>query len=410
MNERETETTEAAEAPQAIETENMDAVDGAGAAPKAPRHRRMRRLALVLVVALVTVGGVVAVYAAKSDQGDKAKADPSSEAAEAADAEKAAIPVEVAEVRADSVASYISATANLVPENEVQVLAESDGRLARLLVEEGQWVEKGQTLAELAQGDAPMALEKAKVRLQNAQLAYERTAKLADEGLVAPQERDKSVMELGVAKQELAEAEWRIEKSRIEAPFSGLVTRRSAQPGQDVRLGDTLFTVSQPEPLVARIYLAEKDVLALTKDRPVRIALKADESIEFHGRIDQISPVVDPATGTVKVTVEAVRPPREVRPGAFVRVDVVKEERPDALMVPKEAVVRELQKTYVFVADEDVARKREVALGLEEGAMVQAVSGVAVGEHVIVAGQGALEDGAAIKLPAVQVAQTAPAK
>jgi membrane fusion protein (multidrug efflux system) len=407
MEERDEQTTEAPEAPQAIETEEIEATEGAEAASEPPKRRRMRRLALVLVVLLVTIGGVVAVYAARS-----APADAKEAAAEAAEPEKAAIPVEVAQVREDGVASYISATTNLVPENEVQVLAEWDGRLARLLVEEGQWVEKGQTLAELAQGDAPMAHEKAKVRLQNAELAYERTAKLADEGLVAPQERDKSIMELGVAKQELAEAQWRIEKSRIQAPFSGQVTQRSAQPGQDVRIGDPLFTVSQLTPLVARIYLAEKDVLTLTADRPVRIALKADESIEFRGRIDQISPVVDPATGTVKVTVQAVRPPREVRPGAFVRVDVVKEERPDALVVPKEAVVRELQKTYVFVADADVARKREITLGLEQGAMVQALTGVAAGEQVIVAGQGALEDGTAIKLPTVQVAavQVAPAK
>jgi membrane fusion protein (multidrug efflux system) len=405
MEERDEQTTEAAEAPQAIETDGMDVTDGVDEAPEAPKRRRMRRLALVLVVLLVTIGGVVAVYAAKSAPADAKEAD-----AEAAEPEKAAIPVEVAQVREDGVASYISATANLVPENEVQVLAEWDGRLARLLVEEGQWVEKGQTLAELAQGDAPMALEKAKVRLQNAELSYERTAKLADEGLVAPQERDKSIMELGVAKQELAEAQWRIEKSRIGSPFSGQVTQRSAQPGQDVRIGDPLFTVSQLTPLVARIYLAEKDVLALTEDRPVRIALKADESIEFRGRIDQISPVVDPATGTVKVTVQAVRPPREVRPGAFVRVDVVKEERPDALVVPKEAVVRELQKTYVFVADADVARKREITLGLEQGSVVQALTGVAAGEQVIVAGQGALEDGTAIKLPGVQVAALPPAK
>ena len=393
MEELETETTEAAEAQQAIANEDLTTAE------ERPKRRWPRRLAIALVATLVTVGGGVGVYAARNDDGAAEAAE-----ADAAETEKAPIPVEIAEVRREAVASYISATANLVPENEVQVLAEWEGRLARLLVEEGRWVEKGETLAELAQGEAPMALEKAKVRLANAELAFDRATKLADEGLVAPQERDKAVMELGVAKQELAEAEWRIEKSRIRAPFAGQVTRRTAQPGQDVRLGDPLFIVSQLEPLVARIYLAERDVLALTTDRPVRLVLKADESVEFGGRIDQISPVVDPATGTVKVTVEAVRPPRQVRPGAFVRVDVVKEERRDALMLPKEAVVRELQKTYVFVADDDVARKREVALGLEEGALIQALTGVAAGERVIVAGQGSLQDGAAIKAPKVQVA------
>jgi membrane fusion protein (multidrug efflux system) len=397
---RAAETVEAA-APQAID-EATNGIDQPAVAAPAParKTRRWRWLAAGGVVVLAALVGVFAVQAARSDGEEDAVAEEKAE-----EAEDAPIPVEVAEVRQDGVASYISATANLVPENEVKVLAEWEGRLARLLVEEGQWVKKGQALAELAQGDAPMAVEKARVRLENSRVAHGRTSTLADEGLVSPQDREKAAMELGVAGQELAEAEWRIEKSRVRSPFTGQVTRRTAQPGQDVRLGDELFVVSQLEPLVARIYLAEKDVLGLTLDRPVRIALKADEEITFGGRIHQISPVVDPATGTVKVTVQAIRPPAEVRPGAFVRVDVVKEERPDAVVVPKLAVVRELQKTFVFVADEEVARKREVALGLEEGAMVQALSGVEAGEQVIVAGQGALEDGAAIKLPAVQVAR-----
>ncbi|HSL82633.1 MAG TPA: efflux RND transporter periplasmic adaptor subunit, partial [Thermoanaerobaculia bacterium] len=324
------------EAPQTIETPAQDQ-ERDETAP-ATKPRRLRWLVAGALAVAVALGGVLAVQAARSAGDDDAAA-----REQEGEEKDAPIPVEVAEVRRDAVASYISATANLVPEKEVRVLAEWEGRLARLLAEEGQWVETGQVLAELAQGDAPMILEKARVRLENARVAHARTSALADEGLVSPQDREKAAMELGVAKQELAEAEWRIEKAQVRSPFAGQVTRRSAQPGQDVRLGDELFTVAQLEPLVARIYLAEKDVLGLTLDRPVRIALKADESIGFLGRIHQISPMVDSGTGTVKVTVRAVSPPREVRPGAFVRVDVVKEERPDALVVPKQAVVRELQ-------------------------------------------------------------------
>ena len=370
--------------------------------PAQPRRHRLRWVITAVVMALA-LGGVYAVYAAnaaKSGQAADAKDAKADKAAgDEKKAEPAPIPVETTAVHRQAVASYISATANLVPENEVKVLAESEGRLAHLEVDEGQRVEKGQVLAELAQGDTPMALEKAKVRLENAKLEYDRTEKLADEGLVSGAERDQAVMDLGVAKQELAEAQWHLEKTLIRAPFSGQVTKRSTQVGQDVRLGDELFTVANFQPLVARIYLAEKDVLALDPGRPVRIVLKADEDVAFDGKIRQIAPVVDTATGTVKVTVEAIRPPAQVRPGSFVRVDVVKERRPDALVVPKEALVRELQKTYVFVADKGVAHKRQVTTGIEEGAVVEAAAGLAAGEKVIVAGQGALKDGSPVKTP-----------
>jgi len=375
----------------------------------APTRSRRRRWVIAGLAVAITLGGVFGVYAAKSGAADAQQATADEMTADAK-AEEEAIPVETTAVERADLASYISATANLVPETEVQVLAEREGRVARLLVEEGERVTAGQVLAELAKGDAEIARQKAEVQLKNAELNFSRTSKLVDEGLVSPQDHDKAEMELGVARQELAEAEWRLEKAQIRAPFTGRLTKRLVQPGQDVRVADELFTVAQFEPLVARIYLAEKDVLDLTEGRPVRIVLKADESIEAPGKIRRISPVVDPATGTVKVTVEALKVPPKVRPGAFVRVDVVRERRAGALVVPKESVVRELQKTYVFIDDGGTAEKRAIELGLEEGAVVQALSGVEEGERVITAGQGALKDGSAVREPAVQVAEKVAAR
>ena len=338
-----------------------------------------------------------------TDASDASTTDPSNDEGSEADDPDAddegetPIPVETAEVRTGKVSSYLSATANLVPENEVKVLAEWEGRLAGLHVEEGRRVAAGQILAELADDDAKIALEKAEVREANARLAYQRAQRLENQGLVAREAFDQTLVEHRIAQQELEEARWKLEKTRIRAPFAGRVTERFVQPGQHLRPGDELFTVADFDPLVARVYLPEKDVLALTEGRPVRITLKADEKVVFDGRIRQISPVVDTATGTVKVTVEAVSPPSQVRPGAFVQVDVVRESREAALVLPKQALIRELQRAYVFVAEDGVADKRELELGIEEGTVIEALDGVEAGEQVIVAGQGGLKDGASIK-------------
>ena len=140
-------------------------------------------------------------------------------------------------------------------------------------------------------------------------------------------------------------------------------------------------------------------MLHFAAGRAVRITRAADPSLTFRGRIRQISPVVDTATGTVKVTVEAVAPPQRVRPGAFVTVDIERERHQAAVLLPREAVVRELRSAHVFVAsDEGTAVKRVVALGLEEGDLIEAVEGVNPGERVIVAGQGGLKAGAKIKV------------
>jgi len=312
--------------------------------------------------------------------------------------EKAPIPVSVAPIATGAVSSYITSTANLVPESEVKVLAEADGRVAELLVEEGSRVARGQVLAQLVKDDAEIMLRKAEVRLENARINFERAEQEIVDKLISREQYDKDHLDHQIAQQELAEAKWRLEKTTIRAPFGGRVTERFVKLGQHLHPGEQLFTVSDFDPLVARIFLPEKDVFGLKEGRDVRITLKANDTTRFHGRIRQISPVVDTGTGTVKLTIEASAPPAEVRPGAFVTIDIVRETRPQAILVPREAVVRELQDAYVFVANGGVAEKRTISLGLEEGGRIEALSGVKAGEQVIVAGQGGLKQGSAIKV------------
>ena len=319
--------------------------------------------------------------------------------------EKAPIPVSVASVASGAISSYITSTANLVAEDEVKILAETEGRVTGLMVEEGHRIGRGQTLALLDPDDEEIALKKCEVKSANADIAFERARQVVADNLLSQEQFDKIRMDRDLAQQELAEARWKLEKTNIRAPFGGRVTERMIKPGQHVRPGDHLFTVADFDPLVARIYLPEKDIYGLKEGRQVRITLKAQDQVRFAGRIRQISPVVDTATGTVKVTVEAAAPPAEVRPGAFVTIDIVRETRAKATLLPREAVIRELQDAYVFVAHDGAAVRRVVALGLEENGHIEALSGVEPGESVIVAGQGNLKDGSKVKVIASPAAE-----
>jgi len=318
--------------------------------------------------------------------------------AETEEDEEIPVPVEVAEITTGAIASYISATANLVAEDQVKVLAEAEGRVERLQVEEGDLVAKGQVLAVLVQDEARIAKSKVELKASNASAALERAKGTYDQGLISIEAYDKLNMEYEVARQEVAEAEWRLAKTVIRAPFSGRITERFITLGQHLRPGDELFTVADYDPLVARIYLPERDVIELEEGREVRITLAANAEFSFSGRIRQIAPVVDIATGTVKVTVEAVQPPAGVRPGAFVSIGIVREQHPAALLLPRESVIRELRAAHVFVTEDDSAVKKAVELGLEEGDLVEVLSGVAEGDKVVIAGQGGLDDGQRIKI------------
>jgi len=390
-------------------TERYEAKNDTGRGKKLWQWLSLTVAVLLLAAGTVTMMNVRAARANEAstaedsaDTSESAEATADSgeekEGEEEGDDAKTPVPVEVAAVSEGTVSAYISSTANLVAESEVKVLSEVEGRVLTLRVEEGDWVKNGQVLASLVRDDEQIAFKKAQLKETNARAAFDRAKELVDRELISREEFDKLKIDYEITGQELAEAEWALKKTTIVAPFSGRVTARMTQLGQHVRPGDELFQVTDYNPLIARIYLPERDVLGLEEGRTVQIRLDAADQVSFAGRIRQISPVVDTSTGTVKLTVEATEPPKEVRPGSFVTVNIVRETHPEALLVRREAVLRELQKAHVFVAEDDVAEKRSVTLGLEEGDLIEVISGVEAGDQVIVAGQGGLKDGSAVKI------------
>lgn len=357
-----------------------------------PRRTRLIRAGIAAAVVLV-LGGVG--FKARTQLGlTKAEASssppPAGKDKDKKEKEPAVVSAET--VAVGPISAFTTATANLVAEDEVKILAETEGKVVRLLVEEGDFVAKGGTLCLIDPADATLAVRKAELGVPFAQLTLDRSEQMAAEKLISSQELDKARYERDVAVQTLAEARHRLRKTTVTVPFAGRVTVRKVQVGQNVKVGEELFTFADFEPLVARIFLPEREVLGLAAGHEVRLTLRASGETRFRGRIRQISPVVDSASGTVKVTVEAVQPPASVRPGAFVSVDVLRETRTGALLVPRPAIVRELQEAYVFVAEGKTARKRVVELGLEEGDRIQVVKGLKAGESVVTAGQGGLKD------------------
>ena len=364
-----------------------------------PRPRNRKRIAILSTIlgVLVVLAGTLFILKSKSAPA-AAAATKTDEKKNGNGKEKAPVPVSISTVSVGPISSYISSTSNLLAENEVKVLAETEGRVTQLVVDEGTRVAQGQVLAAINPEDARISYTKAQVRVANARAAYNRAKGMSDQNLISRGDFDKTLMEKDVAEQELAEAQWRLGKTTIRAPFTGVITSRKVTLGQHVRPAEELFTVTDFDPLVSHIYLPEKDVMGLQKGKAVRITLKAAQEVQFNGNIRYVSPVVDASTGTVKMTVEAVNPPAFVRPGGFVTIDIVRETRDKAMVIPREAVIREMQSAHVFVVEGDIAKKRDVTIGLEESGRVEINSGVKPGEKVIVAGQGALKDGSKVKI------------
>ena len=191
-----------------------------------PKRRRWRLLSSLIGLALI-VGGVLLVMNLTAQQASGEPGDSAEPAAEETEDEKRApVPVEVAAIAQGEISSYISASANLVAEFEVKVLAEIEGRVASLLADEGQAVHKGQTLATLVRDDEQIRLRKAELRESNARAEFERADDLMTKELISREEHERLAVDYEIARQELEEARTALAKTVLRAPFDGRVTAR----------------------------------------------------------------------------------------------------------------------------------------------------------------------------------------
>ena len=350
-----------------------------------------------------------------------------------------ATPVELVPARQDQITIHLSSTSNLRALREVEVKAQTEGIVKSLSVEEGDFVRQGQLLGSL--DDRPLQIqlqlsrqklaqaklqlekarirrEKAKVQIANTENERRRLKEAYDEQLISEREYAQvqyQLDELGHDERvsasetrelthrvqeleaEIRKSELEISYTRIKAPFSGRITERTMELGRHVGSSDKLFKLGAFSPLYADVFLSEREARRVHPGQKASIRLGADESIQCAGRVVRLSPVVDKSSGTVKITVELTPKMEGFMPGGFVRVAIQTDMRPDAIVVPKRAVIERDGESFVFLAKGGVAKRVPVRLGYVADGEIEILQGISPGDQVVVAGQGGLEDGSEIK-------------
>ncbi|MFH2052706.1 MAG: efflux RND transporter periplasmic adaptor subunit [bacterium] len=307
------------------------------------------------------------------------------------------IPVELARAEARGIAAYYRAASVVEADRLVDLVAKVPGRIQTIQVEEGDWVEKGSVLAEFENERERIQLRKAELTLADKQRLLERTERMLAEELISRQEFDEveSTCRLAEAERDLAAIN--LEDTRIRAPFSGRVTDRKVVAGQQVPAAAAAFTLGDFSPLRVRVHLPEAVARKIEEGQRVLVAPEAVE-IDLEAVVERISPVVDPATSTVRLTLLLDEDGAAMRVGAFVKVRITTDRRNDALAIPKLALVEEGALRSVFVAAADTVRKVEVETGLYDETHVEVLEGVAAGDFVVTMGQGGLRSGTVIKV------------
>lgn len=349
-------------------------------------------------IALAAVAALLAaVLSGCGGSGDEARANHGGAGGPGGRAEQPPVPVAVIMAESGTIASYYTATATLAPEKDAEMLARVSGMVEDILVEEGDEVREGDELLRIENAEYRYRVLQAEAARADLESRYERLQKMIEQNLVSAEEFEGVKTDLEAAKAEEGLARLNLSYTRVRAPFSGRVVTRHVDVGHNISVGTPLFVLSDFDPLLARIHVPAREFNKLSVDQPVELMLESDGT-HMSGRIKLISPVIDPASGTIKVTVEVSEYPPGTRPGDFAQVSIVTEQRTGATLVPKIAVVTDRGERVVYVAADSTAERRVVEVGFEDDDNAQILTGVDAGATVVVKGQRSLKHGQKIKV------------
>lgn len=351
--------------------------------------KRRRALAYAAVAAVLVAGALVP-RLLSSRSGD-----PAGPAAPAA----SAVTVQVVTVAPQTLTERLSTTGTVRANENVELVAEIAGKVAAIHFREGRRVSAGQLLLEIDDTQLVAERERAAFRLSLAERSEERQRRLLDEGLVSQEEYDFALNELNVLKAELELVEARLVKTRIEAPFGGIIGLRAVSVGSYLTPQTRIATLQDVDPVKIDFSIPEKYAGQLGVGATMLFRTRGSDA-EHTGTIVAVEPLVDLETRSLTVRAQSPNPDGSLFPGAFADVEIVVRRIEGALAVPSRAVIPELGGKKVYVYEEGEARPRAVETGLRTAELVEVTQGLEPQERVIVTAIQRLRPGLPVDIEA----------
>jgi len=322
---------------------------------------------------------------------------PAAAGEEKKNAQADAIPVEVIAASTRPIAASYTGTAALEPRAESQVVAKTSGVALEVLVEEGQVVKAGQPLVRLDPDRARLAVAQTKAQLQKLENNYRRAQQLVAQQLISAGEVDQMRYDLENARAQYNLTALELSYTTVVAPISGVVASRDIKPGNFVQINSPIFRIVDSSRLEATLNVPERELSKLRPGQSVKLVADALPGRTFEGVVDRVSPVVDNGSGTFRV-VAAFAGNGELQAGMFSRLSINYDQRENALVVPRAALLEDGGEPAVFVVRDGKAERAALKLGYDDAGWIEVRDGLKPGDQVVVAGKAALREGTAVQV------------
>ena len=309
-----------------------------------------------------------------------------------------AIPVEIAKAKNGEISAYYSSTATLEAEDEATVVSKVRGMVTEINVEEGDFVNADEVLAQLEDEQLELEAKRAKATMDRLKNELTRKEELFNKNLISAQEFENAKYEYQAQKSEYELAQLKIKNSKIRAPIKGVISDRLIKVGNMINIDQEVFEITDFDPILAVLKVPEHEMSKIEKCQQALLQVDAIQNETFEGKVLRVSPTVNPETGTFEVTVSIRDESKQLRPGMFGRVRIVYDTHNDALMIPKNAVIQEDGMNSVYVIKNSMAYRRNVKTGYSNGNNIEVLEGLAPSDTVVTIGQSNLQDSALVEI------------
>lgn len=313
------------------------------------------------------------------------------------------IPVEASDAIRGEISALYNSTATLEAEQESNVVTKVRGIVNEIYVEEGDFVKAGQTLAKLEDKQLEIEAKRAHSVYEKSLNDFKRSQELFEKKLISAENFDNVKFEYQNQKAAYELTKLNLDNTTIKSPIDGVVSSRFIKKGNLINANDQLFHITNVSRLLAILHVPEHETVKIKSDQTTLLKIDALKEHVINGRVERISPVVNPETGTFKVTIAVTDKSGMLKPGMFTRVQIVYDTKENAILVPKSAILEKNQGESVFVIKDSVAYKKKIKTGYSNGDNIEITEGLSEGEIVVTAGQNSLTDSSLVEIIPVNI-------
>jgi membrane fusion protein (multidrug efflux system) len=290
----------------------------------------------------------------------------------------------------------IQATAELMANEQLELKAPLSGQVLDIYFKEGQEIRKGDPIIRLDDRDWKAQITGAKAELDAAQKNLDRARELLTVEGSSQEEVDRAISAVETLKSKVQQLRLNIELANITAPFTGRLGMRNFSKGAFLKEGDVITTLAAINPLKVDFRLAQEQIVSISAGKQVLVVVGNDT---LTASIYAIDPLIDQQSRTINIrALMQQQPDKLIMPGTFAEVIVTTNNDENALLVPTQAVVPEINEHTVYLCKNGKAVRRVIRMGNRTPDKVQVLNGIEAGDTVITTGLLMVKDGMDLEL------------